>query len=569
MDKFYIYCSNNQAYHALIQNSIVSKSVMRDDFRSDTASYLSKDYVFITKSVLEEDVKYFGVAEAYYPVVLEVVFEESSAVPVRYATLTAEGLTDVTEEKALSEYSNIENVVGGFVCGEIPIAYLSAIIFENEEQQSAFKKSSMDLWFPEELYMKKEEQQADTAITVDVLRNLAEKIDAVLTDEEAQEVRRVVENRSRMKAAAYYAVEASSDWSIGAVRGNMDGTLLEFLDKNAQLSASLKKCINKLGGESIPYDEFLLNKDCVLEAEAVDINKEIFNLIVNSILKEIPVRTKVSPEVFNSIGQGCMDLAVEDKQGMLVALQTISKYLGSNMDPDEALSLIGKYGVLRAFMIFMDQQDNADFLKRATSKLSQTEKRYAYIMYGILNGMSEVERAQKSNRALELRLAEKAMETFKNEHLINSVRYDVPFVATVSDEEKETFGIIPKFNIWYDCETSQKILMNSDDAKILEKVYLAMSKTSKDDPILEQDIYAFKEPVVITVQVGEMILETYPIFRKKNAKDFGKKIERALKSEKEIFNVNGFKKYLAEEKRYQKFYRKNAEMIQDLCRKVK
>ena len=569
MSKFYIYCSNNQAYHALIQNSIMSKSVMRDDFRSDTASYLSKDYVFVTKSILAEEVKYFGVAEAYYPVVLEVEFDETAAVPVRYATLSTDGITDVSEEKSLSEYDEVENVIGGFVCGEIPIAYLSAIIFDNEEQQSSFKKSSMDLWFPEELYAIKEEQQVDTAITIDVLRAVAEKVDVVLTDEETQEIRSTVSNRSRMKAAAYYAIEATADWSIGAVRGNLDSTLLGILNKETQLSSALKKSLKKLGGDSISYNEFLKKNDSILEAESSDINKKIFDLITKNILMETPVRTKISPEVFNAIGQGCMDLSIEDKQDMLVALQTISKYLGSNMDPDEALRLIGKYGVLKAFMIFMDQQDNADFLKRATSKLSQTEKRYAYIMYGLLNGMSEVERAQKSNRALELRLEELSMEVFKNEHLINAIHYNVPFVASVSDEEKETFGIVPKFNIWYDCETSQKILLNSADAKILEKVYLAMTKTSKDDPILEQDIYAFKEPVVITVQVGETILETYPIFRKKDAKDFGKKIERVLKSEKEVFNIDGFKRYLSEEKRYQKFYRKNADMIQELCRKVK
>lgn len=130
MDKFFIYCDNNQAYHALIQNSIVAKTIMMDDFRNDTISYLSKDYIFITKSAVSEEMRYWGVSDAYYPVTLEVEFgENTERIPVRFLTVSTDGKVVISEEKQLTDYDRTDNVIGAFVCGEIPIVYLSGIIF--------------------------------------------------------------------------------------------------------------------------------------------------------------------------------------------------------------------------------------------------------------------------------------------------------------------------------------------------------------------------------------------------------------------------------------------------------
>lgn len=569
MSKYYIYCSNNQAYHALINNSIMAKSVMREDFRSDSASYFSKDYLFVTKSVLPYELRYAGIAESYYAVTLEIEDVES-LIPAILVIRDDKGSINLTGERRLNDYDSVEGCVGAFVCGEIPISYLSAILFESEEQKASFKKSSTDLWFPEELHKVFSAEATDEGITIELLTCAAEKVDAVLQEEEATKIRKNVVNRNRIKAALYYAIDATTDWNMGAVRGNIDSTMMRFLDKGKCLEGLVEKCFkNILKVDGVSFDAFVNITDMVLEGEQEDINKRFFQLIIKTLLDDTIIRTKLSQETFNAIGQGCIDYSGDERSDVVVAMHTIVKYLTSNMDPDEAMRLIGKYNVLRAFMVFMDQPENADFLKRAATKLSQTERRYAYIMYGILNGMSEVERNQKSNRALELRLEEKVLDMFPNEHLVSGVSKDTIFMVDVQDDVNVAFGIKPVINVWFNCKISQEILLKSKDSKILEKIYLAMVKSCKDDPIPEQDIYAYKEPVIITVQVGETIIENYPIYRKKDAKDFGKKIEKALKTQKEVFNVKGFKKYLAEEKRYQKFYKKNSEMVQEMCGKVK
>lgn len=572
MDKYFIYCSNNQAYHALIQNSIVAKTVMRDDFRSDTVSYLSKDYVFITKSELPEEVRFYGVSDAYYPVTLEVEFDESTGrIPARLVTLSADGEVDVLEQKQLADYDNTENVIGAFVCGEIPIVYLSGIIFANEEQKASFKKSSLDLWFPEELHRVYVPSEVSENISIEVLKGAAGKVDQILSENEATEVRNTVIKRNRVKAASYYAIEATKEWNVGTIRSNIDAEIIGLLDKDENLRKTVEKSFSAIKEETILFVDFMAAKDKVLDVESSDVNRNLFVTIIRSIMESSDVRKRISEETFGEIGRRCIDAAGEDKQSNVInSFKVLSTFLSSNMDPDEALNSMGEYDVLRAFMMFMDQQENADFLKRAASKLSQNERRYAYIMYGILNGMSEVERALKANRALEYRIEEKVLSLYENEHLICMLPEikSSTFMSGYVAEKGEVNGLVVSLNTWYDCKSSQEKLLASNDSKILEKIYLAMVKSSKDDPIPEQDIYSYAVPVVIKVTVGDDVIESFEIKRKKDAKDYGKKIEKALKSVKEEFNAEGFKKYLAEEKRYQKFYRKNMDVVQEYCRKV-
>ena len=503
---------------------------------------------------------------------LEVEFDESTGrIPARLVTLSADGEVDILEEKQLADYDNTENVIGAFVCGEIPIVYLSGIIFANEEQKASFKKSSLDLWFPEELHKVYVPNMVRENISIEVLKSATEKVDQILTENEAAEVRNTVIKRNRVKAASYYAIEATKEWNVGTIRSNIDAEIIGLLDKDENLRKTVEKSFSAIKEETISFVDFMAVKDKVLDVESSDVNRDLFVTIIRAIMDASDVHKKISEETFGKIGRSCIDVAGEDKQSNVInAFKVLSTFLSSNMDPDEALNSMGEYDVLRAFMMFMDQQENADFLKRAASKLSQNERRYAYIMYGILNGMSEVERAFKSNRALEYRIEEKAFSLYENEHLICILpeAKSSTFMSGYVAEKGEVNGLVVSLNVWYDCKSSQEKLLASNDSKILEKIYLAMVKSSKDDPIPEQDIYSYAAPVVIKIMVGDDVIESFEIKRKKDAKDYGKKIEKALKSVKEEFNADGFKKYLAEEKRYQKFYRKNMDVVQEYCRKV-
>lgn len=550
----------------------MARAMMRDDFKSDTAAYLSKDYIFITKKRLPDDVRMTGIAEAYYSVVLEVEFDEEASNVQAYLVLkNADGSVAINEVKSISEYEKMDNCIGAFICGEIPITYLSGIIFDDERLMQSFNKSSQDLWFPEDLKRVWKSDDVSDDMSVDLLKDAAAKINILMSEEESKEIEYLVVKRNRLKAAIYYAVEATEDWNFGSVRANVDIELIKYLDKNDELKKHVRNEFAKLGSKAdSSFDEFLDSKDAVFEDDLENtINRQLFEHIVSYILLFVPVRTRISGDVFNKMARGLIDCAKEEGQEFLVALKTVSDFLNSNMDPDEALSKIGKYDVIRAFMMFLDQQVNSEFLKRAATKLSQNERRYAYIMYGVLNGMFEVERDYKSNRFLEYRIEEKVFEKYADDKLINSVPIidNCTFLNGIKSENYS--GIIPRITVWYDEQTSLEVLLSITDEKVLEKIYLAMVKTVKDKPIPEQDIYLLRNPIVISVQDGENTLQTFEITRKKDAKDFGKKIEKVLKNLKEDFNAEEFKKHLQDRKRYQKFYRKNTELIQECCRKAK
>lgn len=565
MNKLFVYCSNNQAYHALISNSIVAKAMMKTDFKSDTASFMSENFVYISKYRLSEAVAINGISDAYYPVALEVSFEqESKEIPVIEVNVDADGKASLSDKVMLDSAVEDDACIGAFICGELPITYLSRIIFDSEDKKVSFKKSSLDLWFPEDLYSTWSEEPINETVTLEMLRRLSEEADEKLSEENKKKIWDVVTKRLRLKAASYYAVEATSDWSIGTLKTNIDRTLVNLLDENNELS----DCVKTTLGDNITA--FEQQKDRVLDSsENDDIDKKIFTIITEEILSSTKVKGKVSEQTFNDIGGKCLDVAGESNSTVAKALQTIKTFLSSNMDPDEALKQIGPHDVLRAFMLFMDQQENADFLKRASTKLSQNERRYAYIMYGLLNGMYEVDRSYKSNRALEHQIESVVMRKLSDEWLVSRPCDKATSVFMAGDAVKEgaVYGIKPVINKWFDLKTSHKILMSITDGKLLEKIYEAMIKSIKDDPIPEQDIYSLKEPITISVQIGEKTAETFVINRKADAKDFGKKIERLVKKEKEDFNAEGFKRYLADVDRYKKFYRKNTDLIQDICGK--
>ncbi len=149
MNKLFVYCSNNQAYHALISNSIVAKAMMKADFRSDTASFMSENFVYISKYRLSESVAINGISDAYYPIALEVSFEqESKEIPAILVNVDVDGNASLSEKTTLDSAFEDEACIGAFICGELPITYVSRIMFDSDDKKVSFKKSSLDLWFP-------------------------------------------------------------------------------------------------------------------------------------------------------------------------------------------------------------------------------------------------------------------------------------------------------------------------------------------------------------------------------------------------------------------------------------
>ena len=93
----------------------------------------------------------------------------------------------------------------------------------------------------------------------------------------------------------------------------------------------------------------------------------------------------------------------------------------------------------------------------------------------------------------------------------------------------------------------------------------------KDSTIPAEELYKLREPIVITVSFGGKeqrfeLVQTEGIDG--TLKEIKRSVTKIVKNNKQ-FDAETFKKFFADPKRYQKFFKKHSEKIQALCRKVK
>ena len=148
--RYYLSSNTNQIYSALTNNAITSFANTLEKLQSKTFSFMSENFIFLTKGLVSEELRHWKTDDVFFPVSLEVDFSAADNVPAYLIVMEENGAVLQNELTNLKEAP--ENTVAAFVCGEIPIAYLSAIYFENDENKVRFRKPSTDLWFPEELY---------------------------------------------------------------------------------------------------------------------------------------------------------------------------------------------------------------------------------------------------------------------------------------------------------------------------------------------------------------------------------------------------------------------------------
>lgn len=568
MGKYYIYCNSNQVYHALIHNSVMSKSLTRDDFRASTLSFEAEYAIFVTHEKLPVELVNVGATDVYYPVVLEIeVADDATEIPARFVIRNEEGISVSEELSTLAKYADTDKCVGAFVYGELPICILTGVLFANEQEMVSFSKSSPDLWFPREMFALFVDDEEKSLLTKEEVDLISKKADEYLTEEAAASIRKTVTIRNKAKAALYYMVDATADWSFGNVKTNVDGTLIRYLDDS---TLALKQSTENAAADLLQKDpDFKIESlfesvDEVLDKTEDNTQKTLYGIIKQSLCMMSSMQ-RIDKEVFNQIAISCIDaIATEEKALVIKGLQSIDNYVyaRSEMDPDKVLSDLDGMPVLKAFMFFLDQQQNIDFLRNASKKLSQHERRYAYMMFGWYHGMPEVEGTMKSNRALESRLFG-----------IVAVRCNDDAVLSAEVKGSEAFrtdasyGIVPALAYWYGCESSHKLLMEHATEKQLEDIYILM----KDATIPAEELYKLSEPIIITVSFGGKeqrfeLVQTEGIDG--TLKEIKRSVAKIAKNNKR-FDAETFRKFFADPKRYQKFFKKHSEKIQALCRKVK
>ena len=482
MGKYYIFCNNNQVYHALAHNSIMCRAFKPGDYGVVSTSFMAENAIFVTQGKVCKELLYLGSSDVYYPTILEIddgCEEESDAspIPARKVLMGGDVVSFSENLIPLNQCKADDGCIGAFIYGEIPLCYLSRILFLNATDMRNFRKSSPDLWFPQDLFAQIDDGEADGHLSKEILSFVSSEADNLLTPESIISIQQSVVARDKEKAAYYHLIEATEDWNCNGIKTNVDGTLIRLLDRGGHILEDVAKTAaywvsNK--NSACDTGSFFAQYDNVLEADKETPQKIVFTAVKESLLKPSE-STFVDQEAFHSIACQCVDALPTEEKGrgaIISGLKAIEDYVYSHteFDREVTLSKLESYPVMQALFSFLDQSSDIDSLKKVCSRLPQEERRYAYMMFGWYHGMASVDGAMKSNRQLERRLSDIVVSQFPNDGMVSSTGGSQEFCHAAKEEPSSAYGITPHFSVWYDCESSLELLLKKAQEEQLEHI---------------------------------------------------------------------------------------------------
>lgn len=265
--RYYLNSNTDQVYSALTNNAATSFSNTIEKLQHKTFGFMSQNFLFLTKGLVSEDMRRWKTDDVFFSVALEFDFTGIDVVPAYLVVAEDDGLVLQSHIGNLADAP--ENTVAAFVCGEIPISFLTAILFENEENQIRFRKPFPDLWFPEKLYGIIDESVpvADDRISVELISELSAAVDTFLTEEKSAEVASVINKRNRFKAMAYFALRETQNWQMDNLKSNVDFYILDLLDNNSGQDGLLYQKYAAFLADMHSKDEAIVTIDEITERD--------------------------------------------------------------------------------------------------------------------------------------------------------------------------------------------------------------------------------------------------------------------------------------------------------------
>lgn len=579
MGKYYIFCNNNQVYHALAHNSIMCQAFKPGDYGVVTTSFMAENAIFVTEGKVCKELLYLGSSDVYYPTVLEIddgcgEGGDASPIPARKVLMDGDVVSLSENLIPLNQCRDDDGCIGAFIYGEIPLCYLSRILFWDDNDMRNFRKSSPDLWFPQDLFARMDGGEPNCHLTKEVLTFASSEADSFLTLEDIASIRKSVLVRDKEKAAAYYMVEGTKDWNCNGIRTNVDGALIRLLDGDGHvLEDAAKMGAHEVADKSSTFDtnSFLAKQDSALEAG----EDSLQNVILVKIKELLLANTEnpfVDQDLFRLMAQSIKSVFIEKKEldGISEGLKAINDYvyLRTEYDWDATLNNLGESSVLRSLLVFLNQSRNIDFLRNVCEDVPQEERRYAYMMFGWYHGMASVDGAMKCNRQLERRLSDIVVSQFPNDMMVSSAGGSQEFCHAAKEEPSSVYGITPHFSVWYDCESSLELLLKKAQEDQLE--HICKKILAKKSAV---DFYKLDEPIVITIQTAQNKLR-FELSKEADTDSVLNSIKKKIPAffKKGLsFDAETFRKYLSDSKSrqsYRRYFTKHSDEIQELCRKV-
>ena len=537
MSKFYVYCNANQAYEALTYNDILCSEQKRDTFRVATISFLSNNYVFLSAEKLSEADRLYGISEQdnQYPVAFEVSFDDNYEVRCHFLVNNGSGEYVLMEKaKSLSSFGDVENCIGAFVYGHIPFSFVTKVIFENEENKERFVKPGAELWFPEEIFSTWTDEpytsMAKRTINTDSLRTASNSLDEMLDPVKQNMLRACLLKQMHAKAASYFAIEATRGWQIETVKSNVDSAIIDLLD--AGTGVYRRQAEEKLDSLA---EIFQFVNPCAFEQRDSALEDPLSegHRILCAIFEEIAQNDyRLDKETIRRIKEhlepGELGTDIFSFSDLASQLDAICTFANSRLGNAEEMLLATKGNdVLYALAICAKNKGKIEHVKLETVEMSQSVRRYAYIIAGLVASMADINGSVKCNRALEKCLSDVCASRFVDD--------DVALVVPMTLAQ-ESYGIVPDVQISVTAQEFKNYLDTSDDS-CLEALY----KSEFASAVPEKEISSYKIPITIIMDGKEFVIDTPD-----SINEFKKEFERKLTRKKTEFNKNLFLSWIFE-----------------------
>ncbi len=427
----------------------------------------------------------------------------------------------------ISSFGDVENCIGVFVYGHIPFSFVTRVIFENEENKERFVKPGAELWFPEEIFSTWADEpyasMAKRTINTDSLRTASSNLDELLDPDKQSALRACLLKQMHAKVASYLAIEATKGWQIKTVKSNVDSAVIELLD--AGTGAYRRQAEEKLDSLSKIF-QFVnpcafKQRDSALEdplSEGHRILCAIFEEIAqNDYRLDKETIRRIKEHLEQELGTDIIGFS--DLAGKLDAICTFANSRLGNAE--EMLSATKGNDVLYALAICVKNKGKIEHVKLETVEMSQSVRRYTYIIAGLVASMADINGSVKCNRALEKNLSDVCAIRFVDDEVALIV--PMPFA-------QESFGIVPEVHISVTELEFKNHLETSDDSS-LEALY----KSEFASPDLEKEVFSYKIPISIIMDGKEYVIDTPD-----SINEFKKEFERKLTRKKTELNKNLF-----------------------------
>lgn len=393
LDLFY-YTNDNVVRDSLMINAVACAS-FNEKLRPQSLGGIDTTAVFLTHKKLNEEQRQYGLEENgfEYPVLFKLSFLESNMSAIQ--CLLIENQEDGYEcsQGTLADY-DADKHIGAFVAAYIPLTYLTEILFQSEDEMKDIYQPSPDLWEPKKLYgIMNTEEYTDS---IDI-----EKLIAISNENfDKEKVVKSVRFYCKQRSSLYFSLVATREWQAGKYLVNFDPYIAEMLGISNEDTDKVLEPYDVKTEEifaEMPSD-FLVDKNPVKHA--------VFEAVVAELFEDDNT-TVYDEEKFNKVaGIIIGKLTEKNEQDEVITNYTRSLgllknnlYSSSGMVFDDVLAQLEEYQVLKALSVFMKNPHDVDLFAESirSYKISQQDARVAWIFYGLVNGMRDLNGEYKTS----------------------------------------------------------------------------------------------------------------------------------------------------------------------------